>query len=318
MTRRALAIIWICCCLSSCEFDQDEGFFTQTQATYLLFANTSAGTTSITRVSSDYQIISQWENTVLGVSVSDMGFLENEFWVASAEDQAVFKIDPEKNEVERRLALSDIRPHFISVGETYVLVSDSSQNAIAFINKKDNSLVKQTLSYKPGRSLYQSRKFFLQGNETQIHIFREEALAEINQINLRHPIRELQHEHRVSIMVYTEADSLFEAAINLNSNALSATETRVRFQKKRFTPFQRQAFGKELLRNVELEAGQLSVGNVERIDDFELDFFEAKVYLLRSDSLFVYALNDSLTYLAEDLSGQHLRKAYYYRDFIGE
>ncbi|MEM8900546.1 MAG: hypothetical protein AAGC85_20695 [Bacteroidota bacterium] len=314
-------IALVCACLlsflTSCDLDENISFLEETRTGYLLYQN-SDGEKGIVLTTKD-GIQLQW-NEGAGIadrSISDISSFEKELWIASEIDRKLYEIDVLSGTVNKTIGLRGISPTYISVGEDEILIADSSQNQAFFLNKKTERISQVALPAEAGTSTYKSRKFYLKSGSSTVLILQEDALAEITRLQLERPIFEIQSTSDVSIIVSTRDSGNFEALVNYNTNGLSRTEIAVAYRKIRVSPFSRQLYGKEQLQPFTLTENLLQPTSQSEVTDFEVDFFENHLWIVRNDSLGQIFPDGSLG-LSISCEGCSLMKSYFFQDFVGD
>ncbi|MEL6191635.1 MAG: hypothetical protein AAFR66_06285, partial [Bacteroidota bacterium] len=281
----ALVCVCLLCFLTSCDLDENISFLEETRTGYLFYQD-SEGEKGIALITKD-AIQLQWHEGVgiTGNSLSDVSGFQKELWVSSELDKTLHEIDVLNGTVNKTIELTDIAPTYISVGEDEILISDTSQNLAFFLNKRTERISSAPLPAKAGVSAYKSRKFYLQAGTATLLILQEDALAEITRFQLERPIYEIQATPGVSVIVSTQDSGNFEAEVNYNTNDLSRIEREVAYTKIRLSPFTRQLYGKEQLQTFTLTENLLQPVNQSEVEDFEVDFFENHLWLLRNGNL---------------------------------
>lgn len=299
-----------------CEFDDDSLFYPETEKGVFLMQSLENMPTSLMAVVND-SLIQNWEED-LGIEsgmIGDMAGSEETLWITAPEKGEVYAVNAFDNRITDVLSFTDFSPHFISIGTSHLLFSDSTRNQIGFWNKDTRSFVKMLVNHPPQMSVYRSRKFFVQLGNHQVGIYQEEALAMIDTVNFDQEIEYLELDNRHSTVVYTRQDSqLYEALIDYNNNAVDKLEMEVTAQKVRHSPYLSQVYGKELTRPVELINGRISAAGATNAQDFEVDFLDGKVYYRKLDSLYVY---EAPTRKKTNMGGlgANFQKAYF---FVGK
>lgn len=270
---------------SACGWDDDTEFFPQTQAAFLLVQDLKTNSNKLALVQNQI-ITDNWQpEGIANLQVSDIAGNGNTLWISDAQAQRILKVNPESQAVIERVNLDDFRPHFLTEGDEVLLISDTIVKQIAFWNKKKGDFYRIQLDQKPGRSVYKSKKFYLQTDCCGISIWQEDAMATINNISLQRAVVDMTTDNSINIWVYTKAEELYQANVDFNSNTLLQAETAVNFSKKRFTPFLRQDLGKEWLFDISLQDSVLNQFDFTPVSDFEVDFLDGRLYYIQNDSL---------------------------------
>lgn len=313
----ALVCVCLLSFLTSCDLDENISFLEETRTGYLLY-QIAEGEKGIALLTKD-AIQLQWNEDV-GItdrSLADLSGFQKELWIASELDKSLYEIDVLSGTINKTIDLGDIAPTFISVGEDEILISDTSQNLAFFLNKSSERISQAPLPEKAGRATYKSRKFYLQSGTSTLLILQEDALAEITRLQLERPISEIQPTPSVDVIVSTQDSGHFEALVNYNTNDLSRVEREVAYSKIRVSPYSRQLYGKEQLRTFTLTENLLQPVNQSEVTDFEVDFFENHLWIIRNGSL-TQVLPDGSTGLGISCEGCSLMKSYFFQDFVGD
>ncbi len=306
-----------------CDYDVDEEFYIETSISFILFADSNSQDKSILAIE-DTTLTFDWQKKI-GLNTNSIGDLQGSgayLWVSDIQRNRILKIDPTAERAIEIYELETITPHLISIGETYILISDTTTTKAGFIHINKQDIYTRSLTNIPGKSIYRSNKFYLKTGNDVITIFNEQALSATHSLKLNGMIRDLQIEDEKFIVVYTyreqNSETLQESRINYNTDAFTLKEADTRFRKVRHSPYAVANFGKEYLENITLDFdSKLSVNNLNSVSDFEVDFFESRLFFLRSDSLFSYAIPLSNTRFLGKVKGK-MARSWFYEDFIGK
>ncbi|MEO0469459.1 MAG: hypothetical protein AAF206_07565 [Bacteroidota bacterium] len=311
--------IWIIglCSLVACEFDGDLRYQVRTQRGFF-WSQADDGSRGIW-VWQAGNLMPQAE-AAWGVAAEDVLSIdgrEGELWIGLQNPNEAWQLDPLTDEVLQRIPLGDFQPHFLSIGESTLLLGDSSRQQIAFYDRSSESLVVDTIPGIPGQMAYRSQKYFVQTGPQQLTIYIESAFAPISEISLSHPIVDLVLDNGVQTIAITRTgDDFFQSAINYNTNRLQ-DEFSVRYRKLRPTPFDHQIYGREYLQNIQLNGQRLFPGDLQPVEDFEIDFFESQLFLIRNDSLIQRSLLSEEERYLQDFPDS-LVQAWFFVGEVGE
>ncbi len=273
----------------ACSFDGDLEYIPRTQAAYFLIQDTFSGPKSILSIQKG-RMISSWQEQI-GLSTFDLGDMsgnERSFWVSDVARREVLEIDLSNQLVKNRFVVKGLSPHLICIGERQMLISDTSQYKIGFMELKSGALLIRAVDALPGFATYRSQKFFLVSDGNQIDIYHEKALAKLNTITLSQKIDDIQLDNGFYTYIYGYATrGGFEGRIDYSTNALSAEVVEKNFLKSRLSPYKRQNYGREWVLNQLLDERR-TIKTINNIQDYEVDFFESNLYYRKDDSLFVY------------------------------
>lgn len=314
MLRKFLISATLLATLAACQLDADEAYFPVNEA-IVMMADRPDGFRQLWRIDAT-GVQADWENP-LGLAdadLSDMTTTGDQLWISSGENSMLYLVDVKGEQVSQTFELGTFQPHFICNGLDYLLLADTVEKRLGFWGKASQEMVHEVeIEAVPGQAIYESDKFYVQIGTRQVAIYREQALAQLNIVTFDHPIYDLQLDRAGRIQVITHADSqLYAAEISYNSNQLKREEAPTIYQKIQFSPYLRSSFGKEWLDDVSLEEGWVRTPPVRRrllsgAEDFWVDFFEAKVYIQRNDSLLELDIRDKTILRAVPFSAEILR-----------
>ena len=300
----------------SCQFDNDESFWIRTLSTY--FLEESLEGRRIIRLDEN-GVNPHWEQQLglEGDDISDMAGAGDRLWLTSASRQSVYEISARSGQLLNEYTIPNVQPSGIGVGDKYVLLTDSVNHQVVFLDKKKGDWVVRENIIRPGKVTYRSPLFFVEIDREQVGIFDARALALTQELIVGRPIFDLQNDNRFFTLVYSGQDTVFESRIDFSTRNIGG-RVRTRFNKIRHSPFRSVDVGRELLDPVSLLQDQtLSLGPDGPVNDFEVDFFEGLIYFQRNDSLFRHPLSSLPQEYIVPMSGKFLR-TFYYQDFIGE
>ena len=297
---------------SGCSLDDDQAFFITSRKAFFLLENTTEKTKTILGFSesglrSDLQL--EW-----GVSrdqLSDMSAKQQMFWLAIADQQQVIQIDPSSEGVTQSFDTGSLFPHFLSIGDQYLLLSDTINKQIGFLHLASGKMFLRETQGTPMQAVWKAGKFYIAIKDLGISIFNEVALARQGILPLEGEIVELQADQAQSVYVYT-SDSLLESAIEVNADRWLYQERSINAVKKRWSTVRTPIFDKEWTSPVQLSSiNNLMDPGMVYMQDFEVDFFESRVFGLRNDSLFSYFLPTSELSYEGEIEGRMI-KAYFW------
>lgn len=308
--------------ISACEFDQDSQFFPET--TQAVFLTTNATEDRHLLLIEESAVDSIWE-VQLGITsgaVSDISAINQELWVGSAEDRIIGLIDVNNRTLTNIQETGTFQPHFIGVGKDRVVAADTVADQLGFWDKEDFNVVITDLGSKPGVIAYRSGKFYIAIDRKIIVIWDERAIAERNRITTSTPIIDILIDNSVStIAIQKDSVGLFETVVNFNTDHASRLDVPISHQKIRYTPFLRQSLGKELTENVLLTDSILSIRTLLSISgsitDFEVDFTESQLWILRENSLNLYRIREENEEIITSFSGS-LVKSFFNQEIEGD
>jgi len=317
---RSICICFITVCtIASCDYDVDEEFFIITRSSYFLVESATSNEKSILQIQ-DSLVTPNWDRR-LGISRNQLGDLagvNDQFWVSDISANRLLAIDPETEAIEDIIELGELVPHYMSVGSTHILISDTLHNRLGFLNMRNSELTLRAASAMPLQSTYRSQKFYVLMAPNQIGVWSERAFALIDVLSLQHQINDIQVDNQKFVVVYSGDSLLFESKIDVNTDAFTQIETPTNFQKVRLSPFSTANFEKELLTPVALTANhRIATLSIDQVRDFEVDFFEGELYILQKDTLNRYNAATGSSRFLSTFQGKFIR-SYFYQDFIGK
>lgn len=296
----------------------DENFRMQTAESYFLVQENNG----------EKRIISFSENKVnqnwqLGdiLKVGDICGENNTIWVSDLHLNRVAGNAYLKNGQNAEFyPTQDVIPNLLAVGDKYLLVGDSVNHKLLFMNKKSGKIEAiKTLNKKPNYLLFKFAKFYVV-EENEIEVYDEQAIALRNTITFRHKITKLQVS---PIALHANSfgnDTLFESYINLFEDA-ARNNLRKTYQEIAYSPFNRVVFGTETEGSCILNKGKLTLNAVsifpqaDSISHIEIDFFQSNFFFQSDGNLHQQNIKDSIPRLSIPFTGKIL-KAVYRQDYI--
>ena len=314
MHTRVYPILFILSLLAACEFDGDLRNQVRTQRG-IFWSQADDGSRRLWSLQDgDFRAEPEIAWGISSADVLRLTEAEGLLWIALQNPNAIWSIDPVTDEIQQRIPLGSVRPDFLSIGENSILTGDSSSRQLAFFDRNAEELIVDTLSGQPGHMVYRSQKYYVQTDTQEVSIYIEPAFAPISVVRLSHPIVEMGLDNGVQTIVVTQAPNEFvQANINYNTNRLQ-TEFSVRYRKFRPTPFDHQIYGREYLENARLNDLRFFPGDLQPTTDYELDFFESQLYLIRRDSLIQRSLISNEERYIRNFSDSLLKACF----FVGE
>lgn len=289
--------LFLCICITSllggCSFDDDQGFVPVTKAGYFLAQDPLTKNHSILQVK-DEIAFQDWEQTlnISSGNLSDMQGRNNRLWLALKAEGEIWEVDPFSETVLRKIQLEGFQPNHLCIGDEFILISDSVRKIAVFMDMKTETLYEREMEETPGRAVYRSKKFFLQTGNSGISIWREEAIAQLNFIELGAPIIDLVLDDGKETYAHLKDTGYAFGRIDYNSNQLVAPIEETTLIKQRFSPYLRRNFGKELLGSIGLDRDNNLVQlGFSEVNSMEVDFLEAKIYFQKADSLYLTGLD---------------------------
>lgn len=308
------ALCWMV--LLSCSFDEDAIYYPKTRANYLMVSE-NGNKRIIEEVAGNLN--EDWLKPINPGPVSDMAGEADELWFSDIQNARLFRVNLRSARKDREIALPEIRPAFICLGDRHILVSDTLNDLIALVLKKDGEVVWRNKLENPGKAVFRGEKFYVPYAGNYIGILYERSLSIANMLTTKLPIQDLVVDNGVFTRVYTGINGIeVENRIDFNSDDLSGSEVTVNFQKTRWSPYISADFGKEWVGSISLQrSGVLGLPiPIANVRDFEIDFFESRAFYLRTDSLFIRDFaGSSAPVLLGQISGR-LIQIYSYQEFV--
>ena len=291
---RILSFFLLASLLISCRYDQDFNFVPQTQQAYFLMQNN--GQLELRLFEPEGNVfLNDWGGSKGLNNPGDIAGAGEELWVSLPDQSSLARFDIEKDELEN-FSLGNFKAHFLSIGERYLLMSDTLSNQLGFFHLRRKELTTLDLDQQPGKAVYRSTKFYLILGQNDLAIYNELALAPEEILNFDREVFDLLVDNRFSTWVYTRDSLNYRTTVSWNSNAIDLPAQQVAENKLAHSPYLQPTFDKEFTGFVGLAEGRLLNSPNPLADDFAADFFEGNAY---------YVANDSLRLL--DLSGESSR-----------
>lgn len=274
--------LYILLAVTGCQFEGDEALIPTTRVSYLVL-----------RTEVGHRIIRQDANGINTNWQSELGFIESStggldgnteyLWVGGA--QALWKCTP-SGELLETIELGEFDPHLIKVGEKTLLLCDTTQGKLIFMDLKSENLIHRDLDGVNGQPRYLGGQFYVPADK-KVWIYQELAYAVLDSVTFSNRVLGLQPDQRARIEVYTgNRDSLLLTLLDYNSHQILSVEKAANYRKRRISPYRQAYFGKELTTAKALGTHN-QFGTQRGIVDFEYDFFDRRAFLLQGDTLLV-------------------------------
>ncbi|MEL6732584.1 MAG: hypothetical protein AAFP83_15750 [Bacteroidota bacterium] len=267
--------------ISSCSWEDDAQFIPETQEIYILVEENDPSSQIL------YQIVDTQVIPFLpGTDVTDIDGADTELWMCVQGQVRVY--DAESQE-ERSWRGQDFEATTLVVGETTVLLCDSINDQLVFLDRqKLTEESRKSPVVSPQLPFYKAGKFYLVENDSTLRVYQETAYALIRTLPFPLPISDIYTNDRADLFLGHLSDSTYrETMLDVNGLQILAQTEETDYTKRRFSPYPRANFGKELLGNLRLFLDQ-RVSNTVQAQDFEADFLEAEIYYLAQDTLSRY------------------------------
>lgn len=307
-------LIIACCMFLACRFDGDTDYYPITQKAFLLGEDLGTHRPEILLIK-DNTFVPAWEQnwSELNGSLSDMAGEDNLLWLSSGEGKRILEIDAEAEQISRLLDTPDVSPHHICVGKDYLFLSDTTQEQIAFVNKRTESVITLATDSMPREAHYVAPYFFVGIGKQTVAIYHENALTEIARLNLGEDLLRLEYDHVQSLLCLSQAhpdSQVYRHDIDINTLQISLVQP-LRFGDIRYSPYITALYGKERIFQVRLKESELIPSVFDTVSSFEMDFFESQYYYISRDSLYSYQISSRVHKNFGPYSGK-LDKAYFY------
>lgn len=299
--------------------DDDSEFEIKTYSSFFLVKKNNGDQSLYQYRQADHRLDSAW-NVKVGVpdaELSDALMKDNFVWIANATQHLVLQANPSSGIVNESFSHLSIAPHHFSIGEHQVLISDTVANKVAFLKRRNGHLQEIEFEGKPGKSIYNSGKFYLQVDDSLVAIYDETALTVRATIHIGLLIDELllDRYHTIIVMAH-DSSTTFKALITANADYLVGDVFPVLFSKYRPTPYFTAQFGSEYLHDLELLNGNIlnEIGFVraDSVLDFEADFFEGTLFYTHGNDFVAKSIVDQTPFDSLSFHGHFLSAFHQY------
>lgn len=297
-------LVMIALLVSSCSFDQDEGF--------------RPDTTGLTVMVGDELFLFQKDAPPLSIDelVGD---------IATDEDQNVWIARPVAGVVERQdnsesINTEPLIPHFTAVANNHVLVVDTVREAIGFFDRKDRSLARQIDILSPGQVTRLLDKFYVVSGDSTVRVFLDQALTEINAIQLPEAIVDIQEVQNGGLVLSLGGMPRRAARIGYLTEALSeppfnrsnlSANTPCNWIDQRFSPYVQALYGTEWTASVVLCEDSIRSGSIAfgaGASSMAVDFYAGICFFTQNQTLYAYSLRSQAIVNEWEWSGGLLGK----------
>lgn len=320
MRMRWILIIAYCCICLACRFDGDADYYPITQKSFLLGEDPSSHMPEVLLIK-DNTFIQDWDQnwSELNGSLSDMAGQDDLLWLCSGEGERILEIDAEAEQITRILETPNVSPHFICSGTTYLFLSDTIENQVAFVNRRTESLIILATDSMPGEAHYVAPYFFVVVGKQNVAIYHEDALTEIASFDVGQALIGLEYDHVQNLLCLSQAhpdSQVYRSDIDINTLQIISIQTLGSLD-IRFSPYTTVLYGKEWPFLVRFLAdGIVAPAAFDTVKSLEMDFFESRYYYVSRDSLHTYQIRSRVRKNLGPYSGR-LNKAYFYIAPIG-
>ncbi len=304
---------------SNCRLDDDSSYEIRTYSSFFLVQKPN-GLLSIYRYQQDlHQLDSAWnlKANVSDAELSDALMVDNFVWIASGVQQSIFQVSPTFGSVKEKFGNLPLAPHHIALGEKQILISDTASGKVAFLKLRNGEVQEIEFEGKPGKSLYNSGKFYLQVDDSLVAVYDESAMTTRATVSNGLPVDELLlNRYHAIVVISHDSATTYQVLIDPNSDILIGEKYPVFFSKILPTPYFSAKFGGEFLKDLQIQGGNLmdQTGTIlaDSIQDFEADFFEGTLFYTRGQDLVVKSIDSLLTQDSLSFQGRMVRSFHQY------
>ncbi len=283
--------------LLGCGWDDDREYEIHTRASFLVTQDPATGLRKVWRYEAGI-LIEGW-NREMGVSdtgFSGLEYIDGELWMGDASGRQILRIEPSNDKVLKRFGDLPVRPHFFSVGERFILISDTITDQLAFIRIRNGELIITEFSGESGPAIHNNRLFFLQVGNVGLHVIDEWALTPRNENRFSFTIMEIQFNRlkNVYLTMKNDVGDDYSGLISGTDGSIAREGAPVNYQKIRYSPYLEARFGSEWLSDLRLSNNTLSSGAIifpDSMTNFEVDFFESRLFYSWRNTLYYYDMN---------------------------
>lgn len=286
--KKLLSLILPLLCLSACVLENDEAFLPSTQRGFLLLEDQENGQKSICEIldSSLSKNIHQSPEWDIEEPIIDIAGWEGWLYVLT-EEAIIYRIDLSGNSSKWRIQIPDTRPSSITAGERSLLLGDSLNKQLIFVEDKGNNWEWTAIPVerRPGKALYRSSKFFVPMDSIWLESWHETGFSKLSEVEIGRPIVDIQANNRIEVQTLCREEAQwFLGGIDWNNSNWTSplVETPVRLF--RTTPYFRSSYEKEWLRDIRVDSSR-RLFFTNNIRALEVDFFESNVFLQHNDTL---------------------------------
>ncbi len=269
-------LLWLI--LGGCAYDDDGRWALQTDASYLLagqsvYRHSEAGL--------DLAWSQAWE------PIDDLDGLGERLWLANATDRQLLEVEAATGRLVQRHDLGEFAPHFLCVGDRYLLLGDTARQEIRFWEPAEKTAVVRRLSGAPGAMVYRSRIFLVAVGGRRVEAWQEQALAPVSIDSLARPVFAFGLPPGSLVYAYSrDSAQTYVSRWDYNSRSWQSREQGLGAEAEWLSPYQRQAYGQEWRGNLRLADGELrGTGIAMEAEAAAVDFFSAIAWVQRGDSL---------------------------------
>lgn len=277
----------------ACSMENDELFVPSTQRAYFLLEEKESGQKRICEVldSSLYCDVAMEPTWDIKEEIVDMAGYGDWLYVLT-DESAIYGINLSENPpyFSWRTNVYNANPSSIAAGEKYLLLGDSLNKQLIFVRHKQFNLGKTHIfvDKTPGKAIYRSGKFFVPMDSTWLESWHETGFSMLNEIEVGHPIMDIQANNRTSIvMLMKDGGEWRLGSVDWNNLQWLVDPQKTIIRHLRTTPYFRSAYEKEWLRDIQVDTTR-RLFLTKNIRGMEVDFFESNVYFLSNDTLEKY------------------------------
>lgn len=294
MRQLIVPLLLVFCLMTGCRaLDDDSSYEIDTRSMFF-FAENSSGQAELIRVTPDAVLTGQEQ--VYGIEtggLSDFFGHETELWLSNGNQEYIRRIDLREESNYESYTDLGIRPYFICPGRKYLLMADSLSDRIAFMDLKNEKMIRLEVEGQPGPIFYNNEKFYLILDNNRVVIYNELALTPTQDHFIGKEITQAGFDKNLNLRIITQDSSgYFLNMIEHNADFIGFLDQPITYQKARYTPYLSARYGTEYLQDIFLGDEELNVSSFpDSLDHFEVDFFRGRLYGTFRDSLRRYELS---------------------------
>ncbi|MEL7532209.1 MAG: hypothetical protein AAFN10_12910 [Bacteroidota bacterium] len=289
MTRSILLISLIGSLLfGGCEFDNDVEFIPEPIAAYFLLVDDQSNSQSILKVLPTDELFWEYEANlnIAADSVSDLDLWEDELGVAIASEQKVLTFGLPNESLSNTYELAPFHPHLLALGASRIAMVDTNSQEILWINRKDGREIRDTLSGRVERLYYMEPYFFLLEDSVRLKVWEEQSLSLVENSALPQPVSEIIKWELLNRIQFVSESGGDKTLYSWDFGPQVIIENGpVIFNKVEYSPYRRQATGREWVGSIELREDLLPRPGIIPVTDFATQFMNSQLYYHDRDSL---------------------------------
>lgn len=301
---------------TACTFENDEEYEVAVRASYFKVLDQQGNPHLHQYINGTF--ITDWTSRFnSGGSFGDFSARGNSLWFSEPGNGKIVEADLTDESILRQAEGLSVRPDLISLGETYLLIADSTNEKLGFWHLRKEDFQEVPVSGKPGGVVYNNRKFYLLLDTSKVALYNELALSPIAEFDLGFRITELQFDKFFNLRATGEqSGEPYFAIIDANGNYVSREAAPFGFTKVRYSPYLSQRFETEFLDQVGIRDLLISptLPGVDSASNLEVDFFSGLLFYTYRDTFYQYNLNTFQSATPEPFSFQMVKSFHHLTD----